>query len=151
MNLPKNRNILFIRSGPALALLHKKSSDFYSSFPLNRMADWQIILWRILWNSNHWILFIADRKITKSFLINTTRQTLSQQMELFQKNLTDIIEDLTNPEKTINLKVSTIDKPIPKENNEDDCGVFICCHAIDYCKGSEIFHSLCNPKMREHK
>jgi len=71
------------------------------------MADWQIILCPILWNSNHWILYIADRKINKSFLIDPARTTLTDQIKLFQIHLTGITEHLTNPKKSINLEVST--------------------------------------------
>jgi len=39
---------------------------------------------------------------------------------------------LTSPEVELSLENATLDSQLPKQDNDVDCGLFVCCHAIDY-------------------
>ena len=147
--MPNDKGILFIRPGPALALQCKKPSDFYHDFPFQYMFQWQKIIWPILWESNHWLIFLADRAKAKTFLIDPASITLSQNKTNLQIKLTEIIKYLTFPEMEIELENSTLDSILPKQNNPNDCGLFVCCHAVDFWSESITFSSPNKQELRD--
>ena len=50
-----------------------------------------------------------------------------------------VIKNLTYPE--IELVSSTLNISLPKQNNINDCGLFICCHAVDFWSDSPTYFS----------
>ena len=67
--IPEKQGILFIRLGPVLELHCKKSAEFYHDFPFLGFYGWEKIVWPIIWQSIHWIIFLADRDTNTSYLI----------------------------------------------------------------------------------
>ena len=55
---------------------------------------------------------------------------------------------MTSPEVELSLENATLNFQLPKQDNDVDCGLFVCCHAIDYWSNAEEFSAPVKPQLR---
>ena len=115
-------------------MLHNNISTFFNIFPFEIFESWEIVIWPIHWNSNHWILFIADNCSRKSFLLDPLSSILDENQIKFQTKITKLINKLNNIFDSDNYSEIKIDKIVthPLQSNSFDCGPFICQYSLDY-------------------
>lgn len=131
--------IVFIRPGPAMAFTQNRISEFYSLFPFHLLANCEVVLWLIHWDNRHWLLYIADIRVSKSYLLDPASNFLPDGMECLWYKLDLLLVHLLQPQGVKSFEKSRLDG-LPLQSKDGDCGLFVCQYALDYCKKKE-FHS----------
>ena len=93
------------------------------------MFEWEHILWPVAWQGSHWLLFYANMRDGYSWLLDPASSNLSPAMVAVHHKLNKQIICVCSPMRLIPLNITLPPPNIPRQQNNFDCGVYICSYA----------------------
>lgn len=87
-------------------------------------------------NNNHWTLIavhIADRRIEYYDSLNSNETRGNEILELF----TEVLQAMESDESEFKEWTTLQMQNIPRQDNDHDCGVFMCQYALELAKGGD--------------
>lgn len=107
----------------------------YNTFPFHKLSNWDLLIWLIHWNDNHWLLFLVDKINSSCLLLDPLTGEINEQQTILLNKLIFFVNYISN----FNISNASDNKFVykninflPLQTNNYDCGVYCCQYSVDY-------------------